>query len=83
MWERLEVSSRELKRFPTGLRISLGGLNFFKWNGLRLFLGGGGLFSVVETFSRRDYFLENCDLFLWGWGRKAGKISGKLYSKTH
>ena len=41
-------------------KISEGVKDFFRaieiWRGLRLFLGGRGLFSVVETFSRGEFF---------------------------
>ena len=44
MWEGLEVSSRELKKFPNELWIFLEGLNFFNWR-------------ADETFSKSLFFL--------------------------
>ena len=43
---------------------------------------GRCLFGVAETFSRGDFFLVDCDFFLWGLGGgDVNKMSARLYSK--
>ena len=40
---------------------------------------------MVETFSRGEFFIVDCDFFLWRWGGggEADKMAAKLYSNPH